>query len=202
MGSRSRLRGPNNMTFRAGAFRSGIGGLCGKAVIVLALMAVLLGARYGRAGEESSEYYVKAAFLYHLAEWVRWPVTPEGMTICLTGPDRFGNALSVLKDKTINQRPVQLRREVPEDAWGDCQILYLAPALQPDWADIRRRLEGKPVMTVSDMPGFAEAEGMVGFIAHKRRVRLEVNPRAAVRSHLLMTPELLKMAHRVVGDAP
>ena len=62
---------------------------------------------------------------------------------------------------------------------------------------ILRRLRTAPVLTVSELPGFAKHGGMVGFVIDRGKVRLEVNLAAVRRSRLRMSSKLLEVASEV-----
>jgi hypothetical protein len=58
------------------------------------------------------------------------------------------------------------------------------------------------VLTVSDMPHFAERGGIIGLVNQQGRVRFEVNLKMAEQTPLLLSSELLKVAIRVIQSKP
>jgi hypothetical protein len=58
---------------------------------------------------------------------------------------------------------------------------------------------GKPVLTVSDIPGFLDRGGMIQFLVQDNRVRFSVNLRPVARSSISLSSELLKVAVAVNG---
>ena len=62
-----------------------------------------------------------------------------------------------------------------------------------------RALGELPVLTVSDIDGFAEAGGGIGFAMVDDRVRFDVNARALEESRLKASAQLMKIARTVIG---
>lgn len=58
------------------------------------------------------------------------------------------------------------------------------------------------VLTVSDMPHFAERGGTIGLVNQEDRIRFEVNRTRAEECHLGLSSELLKVAVKVIGGRP
>src|SRR5690349_49532 len=99
------------------------------AIVVISLTVVcpmILGAQ-----SPTSEYRLKAAFLFHFAEFVDWPTEVIGndedsFCICVLGEDPFqGDLEATVQGKLIAARAVSVRhvKEVQE-AQG-CQILFV-----------------------------------------------------------------------------
>jgi YfiR/HmsC-like len=155
---------------------------------------------------EPTEYQIKSAFLYNFAKYVRWPNqdapnSSDSFGICILGTDPFGPYLdSILTDKSMNSMKLEVKRiSRVQDATG-CQILFISSSeenrLVPDLA----ALKGKSVLTVGEMPHFAEQGGMIQFIVRESMVRFEINLGAADRAGLAISSQLLKLATMVRGN--
>jgi hypothetical protein len=59
------------------------------------------------------------------------------------------------------------------------------------------QLRGTPVLTVSDVPRFAEGSGMLGFVLERNRIIFEANPKEIQNAGLVVSAKVLKLA-RVV----
>ena len=154
----------------------------------------------------TSEYQLKAVFLFNFAQFVEWPASafesPESpLLVCVLGNDPFGQELdSVMEGETINDRSIEVRRYASADEAGECHVLFVG---QRSKAELRRtfeRLRGKPVLTVGETADFASTGGVIRFFMEGNRVRLEINPRAADAAHLRLSSKLLRssqiLAHR------
>jgi hypothetical protein len=150
------------------------------------------------------EYEVKAAFLYSFAKFIEWPpeAAPENQdvfVISILGEDPFGAALDqLLRDRTVGQRKVVVRRVPGGQEVGPSQIVFISDSESSRLPVLLKRFQGAPVLTVGEAEGFAERGGVVRLRTEKKRVRLEINVAAAERAHLKISSELLKLA-RIVG---
>ena len=162
----------------------------------------------------SSEYLIKAGFIYNFANLVQWPATtfPQSdspITIAILGQDHFGTTLDrVLQGKKVNGRAFVIRRlrSVPELLKSvadlkECQILFISSSEMPHLAEAIQILKGLPVLTIGETPGFAKNGGMINLILEDNRVRFEVNVEAAKEADLNISSRLLALA-RIVPQAP
>jgi len=87
-----------------------------KAALRLLMVGLVLlnFAEIGRA-QQSEEYHVKAAFLFHFAQLVEWPADALGddknpITLCTFGKDPFGGDLdTTLQGKSVGTRSLRIR---------------------------------------------------------------------------------------------
>ena len=155
----------------------------------------------------STEYQVKAAFLYNFAKFVEWPpeAFPDGrpFVIGILGQDSFGSALDeAVSGKTIRERKISVRRFSRLDEAADAHILFISDSEGEALPRILKRLGSAPVLTVSDLPRFAEQGGMVQLIMEQSRVRFAINVASVERAGLKPSSQLLKLARIVNGQPP
>lgn len=147
-----------------------------------------------------TEYQVKAAYLYNFGKFIRWPAASgkgDSFAICVLGRDPFGSTLdATLAGETIDGRKVTAVRMARAQDAAECRILFISSSESGRLNEVLAAL-GKGVLTVSDMPHFAEHGGMIQFVLEGDRVRFEVNLGAAQRAGLSPSSELLKVATTV-----
>lgn len=80
-----------------------------------------------------------------------------------------------------------------EDASG-CSILYISSSEADRLDRILALLKDVPVLTVSDIPDFADRGGIIQFVLRDSRVRFTVNLAPAQHDRLTLSSELLKVA--------
>jgi YfiR/HmsC-like len=156
-------------------------------------------------GNASSEYQVKAAFLFHFAQFVDWP--PEAfkgadspITYCTAGGDPFEGGLDAsLMGKTIGGRPVRVLHFKEAAESQGCQILFLGIADKKVVSATLGKLNGSPVLTVGESEHFAQGGGMIGFFLEDNKVRFEINVEAAEHAKLKISARLLALAKTVIG---
>lgn len=146
------------------------------------------------------EYVVKAGFLYNFAKYVDWPASAfenatTPITIGIVGADPFGEELDkVLTNKTVKGRSfVVLRFREPGDI-KQCHILFIPKTEKARLAEILKKAELWPVLTVGEDEGFAKAGGMVNILIEKEKPKLEVNSEATEKAQLAINSKLLKIA--------
>ena len=151
------------------------------------------------------EYEVKAAFLYHFAQFTDWPEAAFGETastlvIGVLGDDPFGEALDLaVRGKTVQGRVLAIQRFAEAEDVGPCQILFVSSPGTRHLRPVLDALRGRQVLTVGETEHFLSDGGMVRFFEEDQRVRFEVNLDAAERSGLKISAKLLKVA-RVVRE--
>jgi hypothetical protein len=170
---------------------------------ILATSSVLVGLCGSFAQAQGlSEYQVKAAFLYNFARFVDWPAdSPDSpFVIGIVGDDPFRGALeSAVKGKTVNGRPVLVRRFTSAESAHGCQILFISGSERGRLQSILDSLNGSAVLTVGETEGFARSGVAINFVIENDRVRFEVNVEAAERVQLKISSKLLSIA-RIVKD--
>jgi hypothetical protein len=143
---------------------------------------------------------IEAAYLYNFGKFVRFPVTSDAgqFAICILGEDGFRGALDTLiANEWIEGRKIVARRLNSLAQADTCQILFIAPSEESRLVKDLVVLDKKPILTVSNLPGFLDHGGMVQFLLENNRVRFAVNLAAAEKSNLSLSSELLKVAVRV-----
>jgi YfiR/HmsC-like len=175
---------------------------------VAALTALLFfaGVRWVSAQTNaSSEYQVKAAFLFHFAQFVDWP--PEAfkdaatpLTYCTVGEDPFHGALDAsLNGKAIDGRPARVLHFRQVQEIQGCQILFLGTSERKFISATLANLKASPVLTVGESENFVQQGGMIGFFLEDNKVRFEINLDVADRAKLKISARLLALAKTVIG---
>ena len=159
---------------------------------------------------DSSEYLIKAGFIYNFAKFVEWPSTsfsqPESpIVIGVLGTDPFGSVLDrIVADKKIGSRGFVVRRY----KWSkdlkdlrDCQILFISASEKAHTDEIVEFVKWLPILTIGETPGFAERGGVIRFTLEDNRVRFEVNVDAAHKANLNISSRLLTLAKIIPQSA-
>jgi len=151
-----------------------------------------------------TESQVKAAYLYNFGKFVRWDAgsapSSDTFDICVLGRDPFGSVLdATVAGESIEGKKTSVHKMSSLPASSRCNILFISSSEEGKLSAILPAAQRLNLLTVSDIPGFAERGGTIGFVMQNDRVRFEVNRSAAEQSHLALSSELLKVATRVLG---
>jgi hypothetical protein len=176
------------------------------ALVPAVMLAVCGNSSAARARAGSMEYDVKAAFLFHFAQFVEWPAEafkePQApFTYCTIGEDPFHGALErTLSGKTIGQRALRVEHLSGTAQAGECQILFIGgPADKKHIAETLASVSELPILTVGEEEQFAADGGAIGFCMEDNKIRFEINLKAAGKARLKISAKLLALAKTVLG---
>ena len=183
-----------------------------RAVVQRALFALLASGLCGTAlpaaspppTAPASEYQLKAVFLYNFLQFIEWP--PEAFQddapICIgvLGQDPFGGILEdAVSGETVKGRKLTILRSTNVHDFARCQLVFISRSERASLPQVLSVFEGRPVLTVSDIEGFARRGGAINFLLEGRKVRLEINPTVAQEHGLKISSQLLSIG-RLVGS--
>ncbi len=179
-------------------------------IIALSLSLSWAPGALAQDSSDSSEYLIKAGFIFNFAKFVEWPPTtfaqPDSpIVIGILGTDPFGTIIDhIVQDKKIGGRGFVVKRL----KWGaeakdlrECKILFVGASERAHIDELVQIVKFLPILTVGETPGFAEHGGVVRFVLEDNRVRFEVNVDAARQGGLTISSRLLTLA-RIIQQAP
>ena len=149
------------------------------------------------------EYQVKGAFLYKFILFISWPAvafaTDEShFTIGVLGNNPFGSTLESLRGQNVKNRKLSVRHLAKVEDAVDCQIVFISVSERCRLRQILTALHKTPVLTVSDIDGFARAGGMIRLISIEDKIRFEINLKETQAANIRISSQLLKLAHNVI----
>lgn len=169
-------------------------------VIGMCLSLALGASAQALDSSDSSEYLIKAGFIYNFAKLVGWPqnafAQPDSpLVIGILGTDPFGTIIDrILADKKIDARRFVIKRL----KWGmdlkDCDILFIGSSEAPHLEEVLHSLKGMPILTIGETPGFARRGCIINLIVEDNKVRFEVNLDSAKQADLTVSSRLLALA--------
>ena len=157
------------------------------------------------ASSAGEEYSVKAAFLFHFAQFIDWPEgtfkdASSPLTYCTIGEDPFHGALDAsLSGKMIGTRPLRVLHFKQPQYIRNCQILFIGAGEKRLLPTVLASLKENFVLTVGESEHFVHSGGMIGVLLEDNRIRFEINLEAAEQAKLKMSSRLLALAKTVVG---
>ena len=153
----------------------------------------------------STEYQLKAVFLFNFVQFVEWPTNAHAskdspIVLGIVGEDPFGAALDkTVRGEKVSGRPLEVRRIKEGDDLAACHLLFISSSARDRAGELLEQLQGRPVLTVGETPGFAERGGVMNFVVADKKVRFEANPQTAARQGLKISSKLLQLARVVDG---
>jgi hypothetical protein len=170
----------------------------------ITLLAWHPGSADSRKRDTLAEYEVKAAFLLNFIKYVEWPAARAGTTssdlvLCIAGENPFGEFLNLLKDKNIRGRKLVIRNTVDQNNLVTSHIIFIPASEEYRLTAVMSTVNGLPILTVSEIPAFAQRGGMINFITVDNKIRFEINLDAAQHVGIQISSQLLKLARIVKG---
>jgi hypothetical protein len=168
------------------------------AAVIALIVGMLAVCRVTAQSPGATEYQVKAAYLYNFGRFVAWPASApadESFSICVLGQDPFGQILdTTLTGLSIDSKAVTVRRLAKAEQAIRCRIVFISESEAPQLKATLAALEKSSVLTVSDIPQFAQRGGVIQFVLAENRVRFEINLTIAQSVGLVLSSDLLKVA--------
>jgi hypothetical protein len=153
--------------------------------------------------ERFSANAVKAAYLYRMAGYVKWPRSLPAnapFTIDVLGDGPVARDLEqLLPNHPIDGHPARVKAIDRISQLGDAQMLFIGPGY---WGSVHGAIvasAGHPVLVVTDERHGLEDGGTINFVEDGEHVRFEVSLVAAARAGLSISSQLLSVALRVKG---
>jgi hypothetical protein len=149
---------------------------------------------------DSSEYLIKAGFIYNFANLMQWPAntfsSPDSpIVIAIVGTDTSGGILDeVLAGKKVNGRPFAVKHLKRGMDLKGCNIVFVSASETAHLDEILHLVKNLPILTIGETPSFALRGGIINFIVVDDKVRFEVNVEAAKQADISISSRLLALA--------
>jgi hypothetical protein len=170
------------------------------AVLATALACTASASAQDLSSAESSEYLIKAGYVYNFAKLVEWPAAAarkgQPIVIGVMGNDNFATVLDRAVDgKKIDERPLLVKRLKNRSAKDcGCQILFVAAAESARTDEVIQSQGAAAVLTIAETPDFAKRGGIIALVLQDSKVRFIVNVNAAEQAGLSISSRLLALA--------
>lgn len=152
---------------------------------------------------ELSEQQVKSAYVLNFIKFVEWPPGTfkpgDKIRLCIIGDDSLFTSLSALSGRKVGEYELQVRSHAGSEALNNCHVLYIGEQVQKRLVPIIKSLGSSPVLTISDIQGFAEYGGGIGLLRRDERMLFEVNLASTRKAGLRLSSQMLNLAANIFG---
>lgn len=169
---------------------------------LLLLGAALCGSVLPCLASGTSEYRLKAVFLFNFARFTQWPAqafsSPTApFVIGVLGEDPFASDLDELvRGEKVDGHLLTVRRFQQVEEIRECHILFVSPGKARQLTQILSKLQGRSVLTVGETAEFPQRGGMIGFVTGTT-IKVRINVEAARAANLVISSKLLRAAEIV-----
>jgi hypothetical protein len=147
----------------------------------------------------AGEYQVKAAFIFNFLRFVEWPpaaLKQSGSTlsVCVLGDNVFETALDAYRGEVVGGRTVVIAYPRTLSEAERCHVLFVSPSERRRAYQVMKAMEGRSILTVSDIGNFTDLGGIIGFYMEQGYVRFDINLALARKADLKIGSQLLRHA--------
>lgn len=172
--------------------------------LALRILLLLLASPAVGGVQSLSDDEVKASYVYNFLKFAEWPggALKDGnlLTLCVMGSDSLGDVLEKLQGRKVGAHVLRVVKNARlGDDLGACRVLVVGDSLQRRAAAIIKEIGDAPVLTISNIEGFAEKGGCIGLTYRDDRMLFEVNLEALRKKNLQLPAQVLNLAANVYG---
>lgn len=150
------------------------------------------------------EGVVKAAVVFNLLAFVKWPDAPDHagkrLLLCVLGDDATDQHLLQLDGKPVQDRRLAVERLTSShEAQIRCDAVFIGSANAPVLYRIAATTANSPVLLVGEGPLALENGAMIALSLSSDRYVFEINQSAVRKAGLTISSKLLRLARRVLN---
>lgn len=148
-----------------------------------------------------SEYEIKAAYFYNFTQFVSWTPAPDKelpLRVCVLGDNPFGDLLQPIAGRTSQGRTLELVNPEDLSTAAGCHVLFVGSSNLRNLPAVISMAEKGQMLTISELPGFVDAGGIIGYVKQGNIIRFEINLQAADAAGVSINSRLLELASRVI----
>ena len=165
---------------------------------------VLLGCMVGLAAEAQtppSESAVMAGFVYNFGKFVEWPegtlAARSAINLCLLGSTQELGDFAAVHGRIAQGYPLQVSYPTRGEELRRCNILFIARSEKGRLRETLRAVEGRSILTISNVDGFVDDGGIIGLITRGGKVQFSINLAVSRLAKLKVSSQLLRLAQDV-----
>ena len=166
------------------------------------------------AGKTSKmlEREVKASYIYNILKHASWhgrqsPRATKIAHVCVISDKKLSELFMMLMERHNQLHRHDLAVNVTylakEAAIPDCHMLFIGKTAEDRLPSILEQARSRPILTLSDIPGFADKGGMIELKkmkdGKKAFIRLRMNAAQAEQQNIALGIELLLISDHVEG---
>jgi hypothetical protein len=133
-----------------------------------------------RATAPSQEYQLKLAFLVNFARFITWPessfsASQGELIVCVIGQNPFGEEFSKIESRKVGDHQLQTILVDADNPVDQCHLLFVESTAKSQLPRVLEMIDKRPVVTVSDIPGFTDQGGGIELVIKQDRLAFIIN---------------------------
>lgn len=168
-------------------------------LVIGTLLPCEVHSREGSNTTETQEYKLKAAFLVNFIRFISWPSEAYQQEsgkfhLCIEGGNPFGDELERAQTQRFNKRSLDVVYDGSKDELKKCQMIFIGVKEQEQARALLSLLQDRPVVTVSDIPGFIDMGGSIEFVVKNGRLMFIINQTGLHQRSINVSASMLSLA--------
>lgn len=152
---------------------------------------------------ELSELQIESAYVFNFIKFVEWPADTvkrgDKIRLCVAGNDELHSTLATLNGRKAGEYELLILPRNNGESFSDCHVLFIDEQEQRRFIPILKSLGSKPVLTISDIPNFAERGGGIGLLFRENKVLFEINLASTKKAGLRISSQMLNLSANIFG---
>lgn len=147
---------------------------------------------------------LKAVYVFNFIRFTDWPVRAglkrgsDVKLIVLGDRDTLSTMQSIAEKKAAREIGLSVESCATDNCISGVSALFIGAGERDDYPRLLGLVAGHPILTISDIPGFATHGGMIEIRYHNKKLTFIVNLQAVNRSGLYISAQLLQLG-KIVG---
>lgn len=158
----------------------------------------------------TTENELKAIYLYNFLKFIKWPENScqldDGRThlISVLGDSPFEDVLMALQEK-LKETDTKLKLIFygpyrKDMVFNCCCLMFIADSERDNLPGILEHIDGRPILTVTDMPASIDQGVMITLVSQNNKIRWLINRQPVNDSGLKLSAKLLDIAVKVIDE--
>jgi len=146
---------------------------------------------------------LKSAYIFNFIRFTDWPQVSGASAIKLhvINDAAIESIMQTIAEKQVaKQIGLQVDACATDACVQESSVLYIGKSSGADYQRQLRLIADRPVLTISDIPGFASQGGMIEIKYHNKKLTFVVNLQAVQRAGLYISAQLLQLGEVVGRD--
>ena len=130
-------------------------------------------------------------------------LSPEAeIHFCFFKAANILHIIDTSKTATIKGNVIAAKSIANRSNLADCHLIYIGEAAPYEITKILQATNKLPILSVSNLPGFATSGGMIELYQTDNTLKFSINMQSAEQSKLVFSSQLLKAAESVLEGTP
>ncbi len=145
---------------------------------------------------------LKAAYLLNFARFTYWPESAfsesrKNLRICVYKSQPLVDALMPVTSRRANKRKIEVKPVNVIEEIASCHMLYIPLKWKIEFEAIRKVANKYSCLTVSEIKGFVDENGMIEFVKIDKKYAFKINMAESKKAGIRFQSRLIEVAEDV-----